>query len=157
MSTPGLLLLGLVVGVLSAMLGIGGGIVLVPALVLVFGLTQAEAQGTSLATIPFGAVVAALLYNQSAPLRLNVVVVLAAGIVAGAYLGARAAPLVNEAALRLAFGGLLLYLGLLFVFDLQPSNPAGLMLIPVTAAMAWVRRRRRPPTEPPAGPHEYYI
>lgn len=52
MSTTGLVLVGAAVGVLSGVLGIGGGIILVPALVLLFGLSQAEAQGTSLATIP---------------------------------------------------------------------------------------------------------
>jgi hypothetical protein len=47
-----LLLVGALIGVMSAMLGIGGGIVLVPALVILFGLSRTEAQGTSLATIP---------------------------------------------------------------------------------------------------------
>jgi uncharacterized membrane protein YfcA len=158
MTTPGLLLLGAAVGLLSAMLGIGGGIVLVPALMLLFGLSQAEAQGTSLATIPFGAVVAAMVYNQTAPLRVNVVVAIAAGFVVGAYVGAKAAPQLPEAALRLAFGGLLLYLGLLFVFDLKPSNPAGLVLAPLAVLVGWLRRRRRPtPPEPPTDRSEYYI
>jgi len=160
MTTAGLLLLGAAVGVLSAMLGIGGGVVLVPALVILFGLSQAEAQGTSLATIPFGAVIAAMIYHQSAPLRVPVVVAVAAGFVAGALLGARLVPHVSEAALRLAFGGLLLYLGLLFVFDLRPSHPAGLVLAPLTTVVGRVthllRRRRVPPT-PPAEGHEYYI
>lgn len=160
MTTPGLVVLGLAVGVLSALLGIGGGIVLVPALVILFGLTQAEAQGTSLATIPFGAVVAALIYHQSAPLRGPVVVAVAAGFVAGAYLGAKLVPHVPEAGLRSAFGGLLLYLGLLFVFDLRPSNPAGLVLAPALVVVGWVTRRvRRKPAAPaaPAAEHEYYI
>jgi uncharacterized protein len=158
MTTLGLLLLGLAVGVLSALMGIGGGIVLVPALMILFGLSQTEAQGTSLATIPFGAVVAALIYHQSAPLRLNVVVAIALGFVVGAYLGAKWVPHVSEAALRLAFGGLLLYLGILFVFNVQPSHPAGLMLAPLTVFAGWVlRRRRRTPPEPPADQGEYYI
>lgn len=160
MTTPGLLLLGVAVGVMSAMMGIGGGIVLVPALMLLFGLSQTEAQGTSLATIPFGAVVAALVYHQSAPLRLNVVAAIALGFVVGAYLGAKLVPHVPDAALRLAFGGLLLYLGLLFVFDLQPSHPAGLVLAPLAVVAGWVARRVRGkplPPEPPADRHEYYI
>src|SRR3954453_16413457 len=108
MTTTGLLLLGAAVGGLSAMLGIGGGIVLVPALMILFGLSQTEAQGTSLATIPFGAIIAAIIYNQSVPLRLNVVVAIALGFVVGASLGAKLAPQVPEATLRLAFGGSLL-------------------------------------------------
>jgi uncharacterized protein len=160
MTTPGLVLLGAAVGVLSGTLGVGGGIVLVPALVLLFGLSQVEAQGTSLAIIPFGAVIAAVMYNQNAPLRAHVVVAVATGFVAGAYLGARLVPHVPEAALRPAFGALLLYLGLLFVFDLRPSHPAGLVLAPVTLVVGWVARRfrRRPaPPGPPADGHEYYI
>src|SRR4051794_10509980 len=124
MTSLGLVLLGAAVGVLSALLGIGGGIVLVPALVILFGLSQTEAQGTSLATIPFGAIVAAIIYNQGTPLRVPVVVAVGTGFVVGALLGARLLPYVSEAALRLGFGGLLLYLGILFVFDLRPSHPA---------------------------------
>jgi uncharacterized membrane protein YfcA len=160
MTTAGLLLLGAVVGVLSAMLGIGGGIVLVPALVILFGLTQAEAQGTSLAIIPFGAIIAAMIYHEQAPLRVRVIVAVATGFIVGAYLGARLVPTVPEAALRSAFGGLMLYLGLLFVFDLHPSHPAALVLTPVTMVLGWVtnrfRRRPGPPAVPPDG-HEYYI
>lgn len=160
MTTAGLLLLGAGVGVLSAMLGIGGGVVLVPALVILFGLSQAEAQGTSLATIPFGAIIAAMMYHQNTPLRVPVVVAVAAGFVAGACLGARLVPHVPEAALRSAFGGLLLYLGFLFAFDLRPSHPAGLLLAPVTAVVGRLTRRlrRRPaPPAPSAEGHEYYI
>ena len=160
MTTVGLLLLGATVGVLSAMLGIGGGVVLVPALVILFGLSQVEAQGTSLATIPFGAIIAAMIYHQSAPLRVPVVVAVGAGFVVGAFLGARLIPHVPEAALRLAFGGLLLYLGLLFVFDLRPSHPAGLVLAPLTMIVGRLthRFRRKPaPLTPPEEGHEYYI
>jgi hypothetical protein len=83
MTTVGLLILGMVVGVLSAMMGIGGGIVLVPALTILFGLSQSEAQGTSLATIPFGAVIAALIYNQNVALRLSVIVAISIGFIVG--------------------------------------------------------------------------
>jgi uncharacterized protein len=160
MTTSGLVLLGAAVGVLSALLGIGGGIVLVPALVILFGLSQSEAQGTSLATIPFGAIVAAVMYHQAAPLRGQVVAAVAVGFVAGAYLGGRLIPHVPEAALRSAFGGLLFYMGFLFVFDLRPSHPAGLVLAPVTVAVGWVTRRLRRKPAPPVPPldgHEYYI
>lgn len=44
-----LILFGVAIGVLSGMLGIGGGVALVPGLILLFGFSQAEAQGTSLA------------------------------------------------------------------------------------------------------------
>src|SRR5262245_54812355 len=141
------------------MLGIVGGIVLVPALVLLFCLSQTEAQGTSLATIPFGAIVAAVIYNQSTPLRVPVVVAVGAGFVVGALLGAKLLPHVPEAAVRLGFGGLLLYLGILFAFDLRPSDPAALVLAPVTMLVGRVRRRFRhqPPPQTPPQEHDYYI
>lgn len=159
METFGLLVLGAAVGLLSAMLGIGGGIVLVPALMVAFGLSQTEAQGTSLAIIPFGAVIAATVYHQAVPLRLHVVGVVAAGFIVGAYFGAKLVPHAPEAALRLAFGGLLLYLGLLFVLDLHPTQPAALVLAPVAALAGRVSRRfrRKPPPQEPPDRHEYYI
>lgn len=158
MQTAGLVALGAVVGVLSALLGIGGGIVLVPALVLLFGLSQAEAQGTSLATIPFGAIVAAAFYFQNVPLRLPVVAAVTVGVVLGAGVGAKLIPDIPEAMLRTGFGVLLLYLGLLFVFDLRPSHPIGIMLAPMVAFTGWAGRRfRRPPPAPPADGQEYYI
>jgi uncharacterized membrane protein YfcA len=158
MTTLGLLLLGTAVGVLSAVMGIGGGIVLVPALTILFGLSQSEAQGTSLATIPFGAIIAAMIYNQSVALRLPVIVAISIGFIVGAFVGAKVAPQFPEAFLRLAFGGLLLYLGVIYVFDTQPANPAGLVLAPLTVFAGWlVRRRRQAPPEPPLEHHEYYI
>ena len=158
MTMSGLLLLGTVVGVLSAVMGIGGGIVLVPALTILFGLSQSEAQGTSLATIPFGAIIAAMIYNQSVSLRLPVIVVISIGFIMGAFAGAKLAPQCPEAFLRLAFGGLLLYLGVIYVFDTQPANPAGLVLAPLTVLVGWlVRRRRKERSEPAAEPHEYCI
>lgn len=159
MMSLGLLALGVVVGVLSAMMGIGGGIILVPALMILFGLSQTEAQGTSLATIPFGAIIAAMIYNQNVSLRMHVIVVIAVGFVAGAFLGAKLVPEVSEDVLRLAFGGLLLYLGALFVFELKPSHPAGLIFAPLTMFAGWVvrrvRRRHAPPE--PVERNEYYI
>jgi uncharacterized membrane protein YfcA len=158
METLGYVILGVVVGILSAVMGIGGGIVLVPALTLLFGLSQSQAQGTSLATIPFGAIVAALIYHQSVALRLPVIGAISIGFVVGAFVGAKVAPQIPESFLRLAFGGLLLYLGFIYVFDTHRANPAGLVLAPLTMLVGWiVRRRRHVPPEPPMEHHEYYI
>ena len=57
---------GIIVGLLSGMLGIGGGVVLVPGLILLFGFSQIEAQGTSLAVLSVPVVLfAALVYYQA--------------------------------------------------------------------------------------------
>jgi uncharacterized membrane protein YfcA len=159
MTTVGLVLLGGAVGLLSAVMGIGGGIVLVPALMILFGFSPTEAQGTSLATIPFGAIVAALIYHQNVGLRGYVIVAIAIGFIAGAYVGAKFVSDLPEVPLRLAFGGLLLYLGAIFVFDMQPSHPAGLALAPLAIVVSLVMRRRRQPPQDakPEQRHEYYI
>ncbi|MBA4062592.1 MAG: permease [Isosphaera sp.] len=164
MTTVGLLVLGLAVGLLSGMLGIGGGIVLIPALVLLFGFTQAEAQGTSLAVLSLPvAVFAALVYYDNGFVRPKVVAFIVVGFAFGAYLGARLVPHVPPGALRVGFGALLLYAGLLQVFDIRPTRmasalPAGLVAV-LTAVLGRLFRRRlarrRPPEPPPAV--EYHI
>jgi len=112
-----LLLFGACIGVMSGMLGIGGGIILVPGLILLFGFSQQEAQGTSLAALsmPIFAF-AAVVYYKYGYVRIPATAAVAVGIMLGAYVGARLIPVVPIAWLRLAFGGLLFYLGCLFVF-----------------------------------------
>lgn len=59
--------LGVVAGVLSGLIGVGGGVIIVPALVLMFGLSQPEAQGTTLALLvpPIGILAAWTYYKQA--------------------------------------------------------------------------------------------
>lgn len=160
----GLLLFGLAIGMLSGLLGIGGGVLLVPGLILLFGLSQPEAQGTSLAVLipPIG-LFAALVYYQNGYIRLPVVGLIAAGFLIGAYLGALLVPQVPTSFLRTAFGVLLLYLG--FVFIWAPSDrrtsaalPAGVAAV-VTVIVVKVLRRQivtRPRPESSEGP-DYHI
>src|SRR5262245_35305899 len=117
-----LFLFGACCGVMSGMLGIGGGIILVPGLMLLFGFTQHESQGTSLAALctPIFAFAAAVYYKYGY-VKLPVAGAVALGIMLGAYLGARAVPFIPQAWMRMAFGGLLLYMGLAFV--LGPHLP----------------------------------
>ena len=81
-------LLGATAGVLSGLLGIGGGIILIPALVLIIGLTQHQAQGTTLIllTAPFG-LLAALTYYQSGYADLKIAAFLGIGFFFGAFSG----------------------------------------------------------------------
>jgi len=141
-----LLLFGVLVGILSGLLGIGGGVILVPGLVLLFGFSQPEAQGTSLAVLipPIG-LFAALVYYQHGYVRVPVVGWVAAGIIVGAVIGAKLVPAVPMPALRIAFGVLLLYLG--FMFVLSPSSPRSATALPaglaglITAVLFFWRRR----------------
>jgi len=145
---PGLLGVGLVIGVLSGMVGVGGGILLVPALVYLFKFSQHEAQGTSIAVLvpPIG-IFAALQYYRYGFVRLSVVAWIAAGFAAGAFLGALLAGQISGATLRRGFGIFMLFVALQMVFtEAEPRLRAVLPTAAATgavAALAWVDRRFR--------------
>jgi uncharacterized membrane protein YfcA len=96
--------IGAAAGLFSGLLGVGGGIVMVPLLVLVSGLSQHEAHATSLAAIVPIAAVGALRFGAEGALDLPVAFLLAAGSLVGAPLGARLMARTGESALSLAFG-----------------------------------------------------
>jgi len=108
-----LVLLGLAAGTLSGLVGIGGGIIIIPALVLLFGLTQHQAQGTTLALLipPIGILAAWTYYKQGfVDIRIALFIIL--GFVAGSYFGAKIATRLNEATLERVFGVVLLLIAL---------------------------------------------
>lgn len=102
---------GLLAGVLSGSFGVGGGVVLVPALGLLLGLSQHQAQGVTLAVmlLPIG-LPAVLAYRQKVAIRWWLVAALIAGFVAGVGGGALVANVVPERGLRALFIGFLLYM-----------------------------------------------
>jgi len=102
-------LIGATAGVFSGLLGIGGGIILIPMLVLLVGLTQQQAQGTTLIllTAPFG-LLAALTYYQSGFADLKIAAILGIGFFFGAFLGAKVAVSVPNVVLQKVFGVALL-------------------------------------------------
>jgi uncharacterized protein len=106
-------LIGATAGVLSGLLGIGGGIILVPALVLLVSLTQQEAQGTTLIllTAPFG-LLAALTYYRSGYADLKIAAILGVGFFFGAFFGAKIATNVPNVLLEKIFGVALLLIAL---------------------------------------------
>jgi uncharacterized membrane protein YfcA len=104
-----LLAIGVAAGVLSGLFGIGGGIVIVPALLLFARMPPLTATGTSLGAllIPVGALVGAWQYHRTGNLDIRASVLIALGMVAGAWLGARAAQHVSGVVLQRAFAVLL--------------------------------------------------
>lgn len=92
MKEAGFLLLGLFAGVLSGMFGIGGGIVIVPALVLFFKLEAHRATGTSLAALllPVG-FFGALTYYKAGSVQIGAAVLIALGLAIGVYFGSKIA------------------------------------------------------------------
>jgi uncharacterized membrane protein YfcA len=108
-----LVLLGLAAGMLSGLIGIGGGIIIIPALVLLFGLTQHQAQGTTLALLipPIG-ILAAWTYYKQGFVDVRIALFIAIGFVAGSYFGARVATRFSDATLERVFGFALLLIAL---------------------------------------------
>jgi len=103
------ILLGVVAGILSGLIGIGGGIIIVPALVLLFGLSQHSAQGTTLALMvpPIG-LLAALAYYKQGFVDLKIAAFVCIGFFIGGLIGAKFAIGIPEAALKKMFGVVLL-------------------------------------------------
>ena len=110
-------LIGVLAGVSSGFFGIGGGVVMVPALVLLVGFTQHQAQGTALAAmVPCVTIFAALRYYQSGNVKLVMAAFIAAGILLGGYVGATFANNVPATILRRIFACLLLFASIRLMF-----------------------------------------
>lgn len=108
----GLIVVGLLAGALAALLGIGGGIVMVPALVTIFSFDQHVAQATSLAVIVPTAVVAAVLHVKAGRVDLRLAATLAAGGLGGGLAGAATALSLEGALLARMFAVLLVVVAL---------------------------------------------
>ena len=107
-----ILLIGLVVGMISGVVGIGGGILFIPALVYLLGMDQYKAQGTSLGALlaPVG-LLAFLEYYKQGHADLRVALLLGAGFFVGGYFGAVGAVHIPELWLRRIFALTLLAVG----------------------------------------------
>ena len=99
----GFVLLGVVVGVFSGLFGVGGGIIMVPFLVLITGYSQHMAQGISLAAMVPTALVGAAGYLKGGNMNLWVALALAVGSIPAAHFGADLAQRLPQATLRTLF------------------------------------------------------
>jgi len=95
---------GAAAGVLSGLFGVGGGIVMVPAMVLLLAFGQARAQATSLAAIVPIAAVGALIFGRADSVDLVAALLLAAGSLLGVQAGARLMHRLSDERLSLIFG-----------------------------------------------------
>jgi hypothetical protein len=104
-----LLLIGVVTGVMAGMLGIGGAIIMIPAMVFLLGFSQQMAQGTSLAVMlpPIG-IFAAYNYWKAGHVNITFALVLAVAFIIGSYFGSRIALQMPQTLLKKIFGILLL-------------------------------------------------
>ena len=117
------ILIGLGAGFLSGMFGVGGGVVLVPALVLLLGYGQRLAAGTSLAAIVPTATVGVISYAMAGDVQWVAAVLLAAGAVAGAQIGTWLLPRVPVRALQLGFAVFMIVV-VVALFLVVPSRGA---------------------------------
>ena len=108
----GFVVLGLVTGLIASTLGIGGGIIFVPSLVVFFGFAQHVAQGTSLAVIVPTAVVGTILHSRKGRVQWRVGLLVAVGGIGGGLLGAWVAQSLDPDLLRRLFAGLLFAIAL---------------------------------------------
>lgn len=104
-----LIIIGLVAGILSGMIGIGGGIIIVPALVYVLGFSQLQAQGTSLGLLllPVG-ILAVLSYYKAGYIDIKVVGIMCIAFVAGGWIGSKFSLSLSQETVKKIFAVVLL-------------------------------------------------
>jgi uncharacterized membrane protein YfcA len=131
--TLGLLLIGLVAGIMAGMFGLGGGAVMVPALMLFLGLSQTQANGTSLVVLalPVG-IFGCIEYYRKGKLKIRVALAVGLGIACGSWLGAGIALDLPERVLAVLYGLFLLYMAWRYI-----------------APRLWLRERRGETLPPP--------
>ena len=112
-----LLLIGLASGLLSSMVGIGGGTIIVPALVFLLTMSQKTAQGTSLAMLlpPIG-VFAVMNYYKAGYVDFKIAGVLCISFILGSYFGSKLALNLDESVLKRIFGVFLMIMAVKYLF-----------------------------------------
>ncbi len=148
MINPAILIgVGIFVGIYSGIMGLGGGTVMIPVLVLLLGFTQHQAVGTSLAVmIPPVTLPAVIGYYRDGHVDLRIAAWIALGFIAGAFLGGFVANKMSDNVLRLVFGFILIYVGGYTLFQtlgkqhlVRTMIVAGVLTIVAAGAYAAVR------------------
>ena len=118
MSNPVLyLVLGLLAGILSGLMGIGGGLIIIPALIYMFKFSQLQAQGTTLALLlpPIG-LLAAMVYFKNGYVDLKAALFICLGFFIGGLVGAETAVKLSNLFLQRFFGAVMLLVSLKMIF-----------------------------------------
>lgn len=129
-----LILFGVLVGVFSGVMGLGGGSIMIPVMVLALAMTQQEAHGTSLAVmIPPVTLPAVIQYYRNGHVDLRVAGWMALGVLAGSFFGALVATSMPKELLKLVFGFVLIYVAAYTVFGkenlLRTLSLAGMLVL----------------------------
>ena len=105
-----LIVIGIITGVMAGMLGIGGAIIMIPALVYFMGFSQQLAQGTSLAVmLPPVGILATYNYYKAGQVDIRFAIILAVCFLVGSYFGSKLALSLPQSVLKKIFGVLLLF------------------------------------------------
>ncbi|MFY8138627.1 MAG: sulfite exporter TauE/SafE family protein [Flavobacteriales bacterium] len=127
MTTSSILILamiGLVAGLLSGFVGVGGGMIIVPGLVFLLGASQMTAQGTSLALLMFPVgILGVINYYKTGNVNFQYVIIMGLAFVLGSYFGSKWALKISEQKVKLVFGIFLLYMSIRMIYN---SVKAGL-------------------------------
>ncbi|WP_418792452.1 sulfite exporter TauE/SafE family protein [Phosphitispora sp. TUW77] len=107
-----IIMIGIITGLINGLLGIGGGTILIPAMVFFMGITQHQAHGTSLAVILPTTLASCLIYGLNHDLNLNLTIQVIAGSIGGGYLGAKLLNKIPAPKLRRFFGIFMFLAGL---------------------------------------------
>ena len=112
-----LITIGLLAGILSGIVGIGGGLLMIPMLIFFLGLSQHAAQGTSLAVMlpPIG-ILAAMNYYKAGFIEWKFALIIAATFIIGGYFGSKFAVSVSPTLLKKIFGTVLLVAAIKMIF-----------------------------------------
>ena len=113
-----LILIGVLAGIVSGFIGIGGGIIIVPGLIYLAGLTQIQAQGTSLALMlpPIG-ILAFMHYYKQGNVDLKVAGIVAVTFITGGFFGAKLAHKIDQNIVKIIFGVLMLLIAIKMIFS----------------------------------------
>ncbi|MHB1457187.1 MAG: sulfite exporter TauE/SafE family protein [Armatimonadota bacterium] len=138
-----IVLIGFTISIMSGLLGVGGGILMIPTMIYMLGLTQHRAHGTSLAVMSPIVFLTSIYYATHGQTNWIIAIELAIGGVIGAGIGARLCAKVSANHLKKAFGILLLLMGIKILYDtfgvhgsatndslvINPSSIIGIILV----------------------------
>ena len=113
-----LIVIGVLAGILSGLVGVGGGILMIPLLIIFLGLTQHEAQGTALfAMLPPIGILAAMNYYKEGFVKWEYAAVIALTFVVGGYFGSKLSISLPEQTVRRVFGVIMLIGAIKLIFS----------------------------------------
>lgn len=112
-----LVIIGIAAGIFSGLIGVGGGLIMIPLFVLFIGLNQHEAQGLSLAVmLPPVTLLAALNYHKAGAIDWKMALIVSSFFIIGGYIGSKFALKIDQQTLKKVFGIVILIVALKMIF-----------------------------------------